>query len=366
MEFGKGSILLTLTPRKHIPFYKCGISNAQISTNRNCTCTTNCRINPLDNKPITYTCEPRLSVHPRVSAIDPLWATCRQNLYGFFDPPVALPRAVGLTAPKTTIVESTPVGPRPTSTPVNPAPVNSPTPPIVRPTTTPAPQPQITTTSRVPVAVSSSSIIGPVVPNPVISNPVAPNPIAPVPVVSEPIIPAPPNPSPVIVPGPANPDLPSSRANSVQGGSLQPVVPVTVIGSQTFVFGPSPTVVIVGGSSFTIPGTVTATPVSRPLTINGQVVTPDSKSKFVIGSQTLTPGGPAITLSGTVISIAPGASGVLVEPLSGQNTKTSSSTVESASSTVIEFTGAANPLATRVNQISWVMMGIVTMLIMCL
>ena len=48
-----------------------------------------------------------------------------------------------------------------------------------------------------------------------------------------------------------------------------------------------------------------------PITIGTQVVTPNSQSQYIIGSQTLTPGG-VITVSGTPVSLAPSATALVI------------------------------------------------------
>ena len=97
-----------------------------------------------------------------------------------------------------------------------------------------------------------------------------------------------------------------------------------IIGSQTLVPGgsaiiisgtpvslaPSESAIVIGGSTkFISSPSVTAAPV---LTINNQPVTANSASEYIIQGQTLIPGGPAITVSGTPISLAPSASDVVV------------------------------------------------------
>ncbi|KAG6999235.1 hypothetical protein G7Y79_00036g071910 [Physcia stellaris] len=97
-----------------------------------------------------------------------------------------------------------------------------------------------------------------------------------------------------------------------------------IIGSQTLIPGgpaitvsgtlislaPSASAIVIDGSTKSIPTpSVTSAPV---LTINNQPVTANSASEYIIGSQTLIPGGPAITVSGTLISLAPSASAVVI------------------------------------------------------
>jgi hypothetical protein len=48
------------------------------------------------------------------------------------------------------------------------------------------------------------------------------------------------------------------------------------------------------------------------ITFNGITATPDSSFEYLLGEQTLKAGGPAITISGTQVSLAPGASAIVV------------------------------------------------------
>jgi hypothetical protein len=54
-----------------------------------------------------------------------------------------------------------------------------------------------------------------------------------------------------------------------------------------------------------------------PITIAGKAYTPNSNGQYTIGSQTLLPGGPTITVAGTPVAIAPGAGAIVV----GSNTQ---------------------------------------------
>ncbi|KAH0536556.1 hypothetical protein FGG08_006586 [Glutinoglossum americanum] len=72
-----------------------------------------------------------------------------------------------------------------------------------------------------------------------------------------------------------------------------------VVGTQTL---------LPGGPAITISGTpidypaAPAAPAAPLLTVGNQVITPDSSSRYIVGAQTLFPGGPAITISGTPIN----------------------------------------------------------------
>ena len=147
-----------------------------------------------------------------------------------------------------------------------------------------------------------------------------------------------------------------------------------VIGTQTFALGPTPSTITSDGSTFVVgptgvavvvdgstsllagAGTLTAAPNPDTITINGEVLTANSDGDFVIGTQTLTPGGPAITVSGTVISIAEGATelvigtstsqlGGLIASFFGDSdvpTKTGTTNASTSETAPMEFVGDAN------------------------
>ncbi|KAL8747325.1 MAG: hypothetical protein Q9190_000792 [Brigantiaea leucoxantha] len=96
-----------------------------------------------------------------------------------------------------------------------------------------------------------------------------------------------------------------------------------LVGSQTLVPGgpaininntlmslvPVATAVVIGGSTIPVPNLASQPTV---LNIDGHTFTEVSGSKFVVGSQTLVPGGPAITVNGTLMSLAPAATDVVI------------------------------------------------------
>ncbi|MCJ1264434.1 hypothetical protein MMC22_004306 [Lobaria immixta] len=89
-----------------------------------------------------------------------------------------------------------------------------------------------------------------------------------------------------------------------------------LIGDQTLVPG---SIISVSGTfislapsgSIAVALIASATPLP-PLTLDGTTILPNSASEYLIGSQTLNPGAPAITISGTRISLAPSAYAVVV------------------------------------------------------
>ena len=94
-----------------------------------------------------------------------------------------------------------------------------------------------------------------------------------------------------------------------------------IIGSQTLAPGaavthsgtlislaPGGSQVVVGASTQTVQ-TASLAPV---ITLGTSLITANSQSQFLVGSQTLIPGGPAITQGGTVVSLAPSASAIVI------------------------------------------------------
>ena len=109
----------------------------------------------------------------------------------------------------------------------------------------------------------------------------------------------------------------NSASQYVVGGqTLTPGGPaVTVLGTRISL-APSGTEVVVGSSTIGLVPSSTPRPSPPPLTLGSQIYTANSKSEYTIGGQTLIPGGPALTVSGTRLSLAPSATQVVV----GSNT----------------------------------------------
>ena len=101
------------------------------------------------------------------------------------------------------------------------------------------------------------------------------------------------------------------------GNQNQPP-PAVIIGSQTLTQGQSTVIngvpvfvpsdaggsrVVIGGSSYFVNNGPTAAPV---LTVGQSTVTANPEGQFIVGSQTLKPGGPALTIDGSTVSLGPG------------------------------------------------------------
>ena len=97
-----------------------------------------------------------------------------------------------------------------------------------------------------------------------------------------------------------------------------------VIGTNTFTYGQTTTwngvqvvvpssgggsTIMVGGSSVALNPAATAPPI---LTVGDKTVTANSQGQFVIGTQTLAPGKPAVTIDGTTLQLGPSGSIAIV------------------------------------------------------
>ncbi|TKA68397.1 hypothetical protein B0A49_10641, partial [Cryomyces minteri] len=119
--------------------------------------------------------------------------------------------------------------------------------------------------------------------------------------------------SPVITPAPIVLGSSTYTANAgstyvIGGQTLTPGGVITESGS-TVSLGPSAAIVVVNGITQTLgPAATTPAPI---LTVGGRTYTANAGSSYVIAGQTLTPGG-VITVSGTTISLAPSAANIVV------------------------------------------------------
>ena len=91
----------------------------------------------------------------------------------------------------------------------------------------------------------------------------------------------------------------------------------TTVGNQPVVVNPSQ--VIAGGTTVAIPipvslPAVSVIPAQQPpvTTVGNSVITANSQSQFVVSGQTPVPGGPAITVGSTQLSLGPSASSVVI------------------------------------------------------
>jgi hypothetical protein len=102
----------------------------------------------------------------------------------------------------------------------------------------------------------------------------------------------------------------------VAGQTLAPGgAPVTVAGS-TISLAPSATALIVDGRTFPLvpfpAATVAPLRIPAPITVGTQVITANSQSQYLVSGQTLVPGGQAITVNGTPVSLGLSATNVVI------------------------------------------------------
>lgn len=84
--------------------------------------------------------------------------------------------------------------------------------------------------------------------------------------------------------------------------TIAPGSPAVTISGTPISVEPQGTEAVVGSSTQELGGTISSRPV---LTVSTRVYTANSAGEFIIGSQTVVPGSPAVTISGTPISVAP-------------------------------------------------------------
>lgn len=116
----------------------------------------------------------------------------------------------------------------------------------------------------------------------------------------------------------ANPENPASAPTFVIfGQTLAPNQVITIDGT-TISLAPSASFVVINGATSILPNPAAAQITAPPLTIGQAVFTalPGSGTTYIIGTHTLTPGG-AITIADTTISLAPGATALIIN---GQTT----------------------------------------------
>ncbi|MCJ1405856.1 hypothetical protein MMC11_009086, partial [Xylographa trunciseda] len=277
---------------------------------------------------------PYISIPAEVQGLDPAWKTCTMDpLYGSWDPPYALMPAQGIfTDPghvttSTAIPANTPTSPQAQSTPVVPStqsagamsPSNSKAvdPPSL-PTSTavsavapadPGGDPQI------PSALSNSYVVS-ADPGPTLGGSQGDPSVQPsfsakvVITISNSAFTLGPTATAIIPPSQTVPLPPSSidltaSAIIINSETLAPGSYILVSGT-TYSLLPTPSAIVIDGSTISLPAATDRITLPPAITIGTSVITENSASEFVIGSQTLTPGG-QITASGKVVSMGSGA-----------------------------------------------------------
>ncbi|KAL8992211.1 MAG: hypothetical protein Q9169_007277 [Polycauliona sp. 2 TL-2023] len=107
---------------------------------------------------------------------------------------------------------------------------------------------------------------------------------------------------------------PDASSNYVIAGqTVFPGGPAINVDGSVISLAPSATALLVGGSTQALTQSpVLATMLPPMITVGGQTISPNPASDYVLGSQILKPGS-AITVSGSVVSLAPGASNIVID-----------------------------------------------------
>lgn len=197
--------------------------------------------------PVTYNpCTPYLSIPPQILTIDPLWNTCVRNFRGLHDPPSILDSSNGFLPVRTATAASE------TSTEPN------------------------------------SASAGHTIQQPVASK----------------------TPAPEIRPTPSHKDDPLLAAQS------QPIskLPAVVTFGRSTVTEDAASKFVIDGQTLAPGGKITVSKSVLSMATDGHALIIDSSSvildpSYLIGTQTLSPGGPDVTIGDTVMSLEPGSGG---------------------------------------------------------
>lgn len=121
--------------------------------------------------------------------------------------------------------------------------------------------------------------------------------------------------------------FPGAPATTISGTPVSVGTGGVVIGGTTHSFAPSATL----GGQVTAGAGSSSSPQAPVITLGGSTITANPAPSFVIGGQTVVPGGAPITVSGTVISAAPSGTAIVIGgstvPISGAITASTVFTV---------------------------------------
>ena len=102
----------------------------------------------------------------------------------------------------------------------------------------------------------------------------------------------------------------ADSASNIRIGSqtLTPGGPAITVSGTSLSLAPSASLVVIEKSTVAL----NSSPGLPKITIGEETIAPNSASEFLLSGQTLAPGGPAVTVSGTLLSLAPSASLVVI------------------------------------------------------
>ncbi|MCJ1396545.1 hypothetical protein MMC18_009436 [Xylographa bjoerkii] len=277
---------------------------------------------------------PYVSLPQQLRDLDPTWASCIiAPDVGSWDPPYALQPIEGTLTPPSPIYTvgpvagATPISPLAQSTlvsvPIPTAADGQPQPKPWTPVPVPSPTPSKSPVPDSPSADPPMNADPSANVNPPLENPSSSPSPQQTPSDSSPTNPATaqePTSTPAPQPPPAGPPIIIFHGNPITADSTS----AYTIGTQTLVPGglaitvsstvlslaPSATAIAIGGA--TIPLQFPSSSAPFVITIENTAYTANSASAFTLGTQTLIPGGPAITEAGTMLSLAPSATAIVI------------------------------------------------------
>lgn len=105
----------------------------------------------------------------------------------------------------------------------------------------------------------------------------------------------------------------NSASEYVVGGQiLRPGAPAITLSGTSISLAPGGTAVVIGADTSLLVKQTAVGDLPSMITLGGAAATLNSASEYVVGDQTLKPGAPAITLSGTPMSLAPGGTAIVI------------------------------------------------------
>lgn len=95
----------------------------------------------------------------------------------------------------------------------------------------------------------------------------------------------------------------------ISGQTLTPGGPELAVGGTTLSLAPDASAIAIGSNSVNL---INPSPPRPSITLGSSVIVANSAGQFVVSGQTLTPGGPAISVAGSTMSLAPSASEIVI------------------------------------------------------
>jgi hypothetical protein len=241
-------------------------------------------------------CSPILSVPSRLFSIEPGWKSCSDGIIALYDPPYALTPASGvLQAPQTTI-DSPPLS--------TPAEVGQ------------SPQPE--TAMATSITTSTMRTVFAPVPVPSTAMFLTSQQSADPPKSTQALVSSddPPVPIPIVI---GSQTISADSSGAIVVGSLTLTAGARPITISNIPVSLGSAIIVIASSTYAIPAPVPSpspTPLADPppvLTLGSDSFTGNAASAYIIGTQTLLPGGPAVAVSGITYSLPSSSDYIVID-----------------------------------------------------